>query len=195
MPHTARFMLATCSLLTALAGCGVTPGNEAAATGRAQTAGSLSVSGALSHAGTIALPQDAFAIIELRDTEPPRAVIAAQRIELQGQSLPVRFELVVDRAELASDRTYAVRGAVKKGGNALWARDPMVIGTTSVTTVDLGMQHMSPVIVVAFGSDWNCRGHHPLEVGTACRPHDPRQGIAGVRVRFKLGMSHWRLHR
>lgn len=166
MSHAATFMLAACSLLTALTGCGVTPGNEATAAGLAQPVESLTVKGRLSHGGTIALPPNGFAIIELRDTEAPRAVIAEQRIELRGQSLPVQFDLVIDRAKLASDRTYAVRGAVKQGATVLWATDPVVIETTSTSTIDLGLQAMKPVVVVAFGSDYECGGQR-ITIGMA----------------------------
>lgn len=166
MSHAATLLLAACSLLTALTGCGVTPAKESTAAGLAQADGSLSVRGALTYAGTIALPQDGLAIIELRDTEPPRAIIAEQRIDLQGRSLPVPFELVADRALLVNGRTYAVRGAVKQGAKALWGTDPVVIDTTPGATVDLGLQAMKPVVVVAFGSDWDCGGQR-VAIGMA----------------------------
>jgi uncharacterized lipoprotein YbaY len=166
MSHAATFLLAACTLLTALTGCGVTSGSQAAAAGRARTVESLSVRGALIYEGGIALPQDGFAIVELRETEPPRAVIAEQHIDLQGRSLPVPFELVVDRAMLVNGGTYAVRGAVKQGAKASWATDPVVIDTTSGAAVDLGLQAMKPVVVVAFGSDWDCGGQR-IAIGMA----------------------------
>lgn len=124
------------------------PGTEAASAGHGQPVESLTVRGALSYDGTIALPQDGFAIVELRDTEAPHAVVAEQRIELRGQSLPVQFGLVVNRARLASGRTYAVRGAVKQGANALWTTDPVAVNTASATIIELGMQDMKPARVV-----------------------------------------------
>jgi uncharacterized lipoprotein YbaY len=166
MSHASKLLLVTYALLTALMGCGVAPSTEATAAGRAQPAESLSIRGALSYDGTITLPQDGFAIVELRDTEPPRAVIAEQRIELRGRSMPMQFELVVDRARLASDRAYAVRSAMKQGANVLWATDPVVIDTKPTSTIDLGMQAMKPVVVVAFASDWDCGGHR-IVIGMA----------------------------
>lgn len=166
MSQAATLLLAVCPLLTALAGCGAAPNREPTIASRAPTAESLSVRGFLDYDDGIALPQDGFAIVELRDTQSPHAIIAEQRIDLQGQSLPVQFELVVNRATLASDGTYAVRGAVKHGATALWATEPMVIDTSVAATVDIGLQVMKPVVVVAFGSNHECGGQH-VAIGMA----------------------------
>lgn len=167
MPQAAALLLlAACPLLAALTGCGTSPVREATVHSGAKTAESLSVRGFLDYDGKIALPQDGFAIVELRDTEPPRAVIAEQRAELQGQSLPLKFELLVDRALLASGSTYAVRGAIKQGARVLLATDPLVIDTSSAVDVDIGTQEMKPVVVVAFGSDFDC-GDQRITIGMA----------------------------
>ncbi len=178
MSHAATLLLAACPLLAALAGCGAGPARETTIASRAPTAESLSVRGFLDYDDKIALPQDGFAIVELRDTSPPRAVIAEQRVELLGQSLPLKFELLVDRALLASDRSYAVRGAIKQGAKALWATDPVVIDMTSAPGIDIGTQEMKPVVVVAFGSDFDC-GDQRITIG-----------MAGDLLRIIIGDSH-----
>jgi uncharacterized lipoprotein YbaY len=164
MSHAATLLLAACPLLTALTAFGAAPSRAATTAARAPAAESLSVRGFLGYAGEIALPRDGLVVVELRETEPPRAVIAEQRIELREQSLPVRFDLLVDRAMLASGRTYAVRGAIKRGAKVLLATDPLVIDTTSVAAVDIGIQQMKPVVVVAFASDWDC-GSQRIAIG------------------------------
>ncbi|MEY2920542.1 MAG: hypothetical protein RL261_1847 [Pseudomonadota bacterium] len=111
--------------------------------------------GALRVGGAATLPQADFAIVELRDTAPPREVVAEQRIELRGRTVPVPFELVVNRDRLASDRTYAVRGALKKGVEALWVTAPVVIDITS-NAADVGLLELKPAVVTAFATYWDC---------------------------------------
>ena len=82
MSPAAALLLAACPLLTALTGCGTSPDRETTVASGAQTAESLSVRGFLDYDGKIALPQDGFAIVELRDTDPPHAVVAEQRITI-----------------------------------------------------------------------------------------------------------------
>ena len=108
--------------------------------------------------GANRLPHAGFAIVELRDTAPPRAVVAEQRIELRGQSMPVPFELVVNRARLASGRTYAVRAAIKDGVQALWVTDPVAIDAASISTTNLGMLELKPVAITTFATYWACGG-------------------------------------
>jgi uncharacterized lipoprotein YbaY len=67
MSHAATLLLAACPLLTALTACGAAPSRETTNASRAQTAESLSARGFLDYVGGIALPQDGFAIVELRD--------------------------------------------------------------------------------------------------------------------------------
>jgi len=175
----ALLLLAACPLLAALTGCSTSPDRETTAASGAQTAGSLSVRGFPDYDGNVTVPQDSFAIVELRDTEPPRAVVAEQHIELAGRSLPVQFALVVEHSKLASDSTYAVRGAVKQGAKALWATDPVVIDAHSTSTIDLGMQVVKPVIVAAFASTWNCGGQRVVI------------GMAGDLLRVVVGDEYF----
>ncbi len=164
MPHPRKIDIAVLLVLAALTACAV-PGPVAAPV--ASPAGSdavVSVRGQLRGGGSSPLPQDGLAIIELRDTAPPHDVIAEQRVALRGQSLPMSFELAVNRAKLANGRTYALRAAVKAGANAVWVSDPVVIDSAAAADIELGLLVVKPVIVMAFATTWDCGGQR-ISVG------------------------------
>ncbi len=105
--------------------------------------GTLTIKGALTYRARIALPKHAVAIVELRgESGAAGAVVAEQRIELQGRQVPIPFELVIPRAQLADQPPYQVRGGIVVSGRPEWTTALVVIDE-SVDTVDLGAWQMS----------------------------------------------------
>jgi len=144
---TLLMLLAVLAVLPGCAGVDGAPGSPGEP---------LAIKGALSYRGRIALPADSHAIVALKDvSRPDGAVVAEQRIDLQGRQVPVPFDLVVDRAKLDAARRYAVRGAVFVGGRPAWASDPIMVDRTG-GTVDLGTLTMTPVRAGAFATVFQC---------------------------------------
>ena len=88
MSRAVALLLAACPLLAALTRCSTSPDRETIVASGAQTAESVSVRGFLDYDGKVAFPQDSFAIVEFRDAEPPRPVIAEQRVKYAGSVAP-----------------------------------------------------------------------------------------------------------
>ena len=121
---------------------GAAPTNAVASSPPAET-GTLTIKGALTYRARIALPKHAVAIVELRgESGAAGAVVAEQRIELQGRQVPIPFELVIPRAKLADQPPYQVRGGIVVSGRPEWTTALVVIDE-SVDTVDLGAWQMS----------------------------------------------------
>ena len=110
----------------------------------ARLTGTVTIRGALAYRARIALPKQAVAVVELRgDSGTDGAVVAEQRIELNGKQVPVPFELIVDRSTLAGKPPYQIRGGIVVAGRPAWSTALVVIDET-VDSVDLGTLLMSP---------------------------------------------------
>ena len=90
---------------------GVVTSSDAVAAAR--LTGTVTIRGALAYRARIALPKQAVAVIELRaERGTDGAVVAEQRVELNGKQVPVPFELVVDRSTLTGKPPYQIRGGI-----------------------------------------------------------------------------------
>ncbi|BCL76176.1 hypothetical protein JHS3_19120 [Jeongeupia sp. HS-3] len=104
------------------------------------------VKGELAYRERIALPPDAVAVVEIRDTVTDK-VVKDTRIALQGKQVPVPFELAVNRNMLAADGKYVVRGSIEQQGKLAWVSKPVALtrssGTTELGTLLLAQQHQA----------------------------------------------------
>jgi heat shock protein HslJ/uncharacterized lipoprotein YbaY len=117
------------------------------------------VAGELVSRVRIALPSDGQAIVELRaDNDPKAAVVAEQRIDLQGRQTPIAFELKVDRTRLTPAERYAVRGGVHTSGRFAWVTDPVLVDTSGARAAAEELL-LKPVQPLAFATTFNCGGH------------------------------------
>ena len=121
---------------------GVVTSSDAVAAAR--LTGTVTIRGALAYRARIALPKQAVAVIELRaERGTDGAVVAEQRVELNGKQVPVPFELVVDRSTLTGKPPYQIRGGIVVAGRPAWSTALVAIDET-VDSVDLGTLPMSP---------------------------------------------------
>jgi heat shock protein HslJ/uncharacterized lipoprotein YbaY len=124
----------------------------------------VSVKGALTYRARIALPPDARAVVELKDTTvDDGGVVAEQRMDLSGRQVPIPFELTVDRTKLVEGKQYGVRGAFLVQGRAAWVSDAVVISPKR-DVIDVGMLEMKPYTALAFASDLQC-GDQKVTIG------------------------------
>ena len=143
--------------LATLSGCAGGMGADASSQ-------ALTIRGALTYNARSALPSDATAVVELRDTTSGEGpVIAEQRIALGGRQVPIPVDFAVDRAKLAEGRAYSVRGGVLAGGRPMWASDPVRVDTKAAG-VDVGTLTMQPVRAEAFQSTLRC-GDETVTIG------------------------------
>jgi heat shock protein HslJ/uncharacterized lipoprotein YbaY len=127
-----------------LAAC-ITPADDARA---AEPAGDRTViRGALAYNARIALPEDAVAVVELRDARVADGpLVAERRIPLRGRQAPIGFELAVARRVLLPDVPYAARGTILIEGKPAWVSEAKTVDV-SAGVVDLGTLTLAPYTV------------------------------------------------
>jgi heat shock protein HslJ len=129
---------------------------------------SVSVTGELFYMQRIALPDDAEAIVELRaiDARDGESAPGEQRIRLQGRQVPVRFGFEVPLSRLDPALGYAVRGAIRVGGETQWLTDPVEVDPFS-GAIDVGEVLLRPYQAAAQedagaatleGAEWRVTG-------------------------------------
>jgi heat shock protein HslJ len=142
---------------------------------------SVFVTGEIFYMQRIALPDDAEAIVELRaiDARDGESVPAEQRIRLQGRQVPVRFGFEVPLSRLDPALGYAVRGAIRVGGETRWLTDPVEVDPFA-GAVDVGEVLLRPYQAAAPQED---AGTASLE-GAEWRVTglDGREPVAGSSV-------------
>jgi heat shock protein HslJ/uncharacterized lipoprotein YbaY len=131
-------LLAALLAAALLTGCGGGPAEPTTMPATDAAAANGGIRGALAYRARIALPKQALAIVELRgESGADGAVVAEQRIELNGKQVPVPFELIVDRSTLTGKPPYQVRGGIVVSGRPEWSTALVVIDE-AVDSVDLG---------------------------------------------------------
>ena len=152
----------------------------------------VTVRGELAYRARIALPPEAIAVVELRDAAaPPEAsAVAELRTALQGRQVPVPFELVVDRAALAPDARYALRGGILLDGRPVWASEPRGVDTAG-SMVEVGTLELAQMQASGFASTLRCGDllvtvgfvgqQARLEVDGAILDLDPVEAASGAR--------------
>ena len=151
-------------VLVLLTGC-ATPGEDADGTDEAATNGNA-VTGSVSYRERMALPQDATIevwITDVSDSAAPGPMLAETTIEPEGRQVPIPFELRYDPAGVNADHTYAVKAALRSGGQILFSTvaDYYVITQGNPVAVDLMLQRGT-------GGGDPTAGANPLQ-GTAWR--------------------------
>lgn len=105
----------------------------------------LNVSGELSYRQRIALPPNAVAFVEIResnaDSETP--AVAQTRIELDGRQVPVSFSLELPRAHLEDGASYLLSGGILVDDQVNWRIVEPVSIDTSASHFDAGILMLS----------------------------------------------------
>ncbi|WP_432719318.1 META domain-containing protein [Jeongeupia wiesaeckerbachi] len=124
--------------------------------------GELVIIGSLSYRARIALPDNAVAVLEVRDLRSGQ-VVAEQRIELKGKQVPVPMLLTVPNGALHADGDYEIRGAIKQGGQTTWVSVPVAL-SQQAGALQLGTVLLQPYEALAFSSRLQC-GDQQIDVG------------------------------
>lgn len=145
----------------------------------AQARETVVVRGLLSYRERIALPPNAVAIVEIRETsEAKGTLIAVQRIELKGRQVPIPFALEVDTRRLEAGRTYALRGGIVIDGRPTWATEPVPVNPAGIPS-DVGNLRLTAFRPAGFVSQLQC-GDQPVSIGF-------RQN----QMRLQVGSQTW----
>ena len=139
------------------------------------------VMGEVSYYERIALPDDAILIVQLEDvseTDAPMPVLTEQRIPLNGQQVPVAFELVYDRRKLQEERRYAVAARIEDSS-----------GLRFITTELYGVSLAEPEVKIAVIVDPAASTAEMAEGGPAflCSGNEPfwNLQLAGRELNLK----------
>lgn len=103
---------------------GTTPPPQA--TAPAATSSFLDIAGSITYRQRIALPPDAILIVRVQDVARPggRArQLAEQRIELNGQQVPIPFAATVDRDLIGKKAQVTVSARIERRGKLLFVSD------------------------------------------------------------------------
>ncbi|HSN70560.1 MAG TPA: META domain-containing protein [Steroidobacteraceae bacterium] len=137
-----------------LSGCGSgeqPTANEA--TGSA--AADLVISGEMAYRPRIALPPDSRALVELRSSSPPGAVVAEKVIELGERQVPIPFELTVARAALDPAQSYSLHAAIWFDGLPIWVSSELAIDP-SATSAAVGTVELQQFEGDLNATRWQC---------------------------------------
>ena len=117
----------------------------------------VTIRGQLAYRARIALPPTAVAVVELRDAAAPAEAssVAELRTALEGRQVPIPFDLVVDRAALAPEARYALRGGILLDGRPIWVSEPRGIDTALALT-EVGILELAQVQASGFASTLRC---------------------------------------
>ena len=153
--HMLRASCVAASLL-ALAGCSDAPPTPPAPAqlpevGQAER---IRIEGSLFYLQRIALPDNAQAVVELR--EGPRGPLAVeQRIELRGRQVPVQFGIELDRQLLKPATDYVLQAAIQVNGEVRWVAEPVAVELAGAL-VQLGEIRLDPQAPATTTSEFLC---------------------------------------
>jgi heat shock protein HslJ len=111
------------------------------------------VTGLMTYAPRIALPEDAQLLVEMRG---PEGLVAKARIETEGRQVPLPFVLVAPDAG-----AYSLRGAILVGGRAIWQSVAVPV-PEGEAAVDLGEVPLGQPAGLGFVSRMDCGGTEVL---------------------------------
>lgn len=115
------------------------------------------ITGTLAIRERIALPDNAYAMVEVRNSAGPDAmpVVAEETIALEGRQPPVPFAITVDRMRLPMDIGFAFSGAFFVDGKVRYASAQIPVNL-ALHDVDLGMVMLQAHQIEAFASELAC---------------------------------------
>ena len=122
----------------------------------------ITIRGALSYRERMAFPPGARTIVELREGTIEGPV--KEWKNLDGQQIPLSFELTVPRASLSAGQNYVVRGSVFTGGLPAWVSDAVTIDLAQGDKIDLGTILMTRPAPGAYKMSMRC-GDDTVVVG------------------------------
>ncbi|MGH8249787.1 MAG: YbaY family lipoprotein [Steroidobacteraceae bacterium] len=111
------------AVIALLAGCQTTGGESPPASGdAAPPVAEARLTGTVSYRERMALPPDATVEVRLEDVsqaDAPAALIAEQRIEVDGRQVPIPFELAYPLDRIEMNRRYALRAEIRGADGTL----------------------------------------------------------------------------
>lgn len=114
------------------------PGVADAPVAETEANAGLRVQGELSYRPRIALPPEATARVRLRaGPAPSAAVLAEQRLALDGRQVPIAFDLAAAEADLRPGRVHVLEAAIEVPGQPDWVSAPQALNPAAARQ-DLG---------------------------------------------------------
>ena len=125
----------------------------------------IAIRGELTYRERVALPDDAVAVVGIRDALAPEdaSALAEWREPLRGRQVPVAFELALDRDRIAVGGRYHLRGGILVDGRPAWATRPVAVDT-GADAVDVGQLLLARYEPIGFSSEFRC-GELAVTVG------------------------------
>ncbi|MFP2769634.1 META domain-containing protein [Oceanisphaera sp. KMM 10153] len=163
MNRQTSFALAAVAAVAALSGC----------VAQHDVSQQHRLTGSLSYLSRIALATNSMAVVTVRDTSvADGAVIAEQRIDLDGRQLPISFNLAANTEDMTSG-AYSLSAVIMENGQVSWRSAPTGI-TTEAGMTELGrlvLQQVSEdegqVDAQLAGSAWQVRNLNGVDIPAA----------------------------
>ncbi|GAA3720062.1 hypothetical protein GCM10022421_30440 [Oceanisphaera sediminis] len=119
------------------------------------------LTGSLSYLSRIALAPNSVAVVTVRDSSvADGAVIGEQRIDLDGQPLPISFTLAVNTQDM-NGGAYSLSAVIMEGGQVSWRSAPVGVsaeaGMTELGNLVLRQVSEQGVVTPLPGSEWQVR--------------------------------------
>ncbi len=167
-----------------LAACNQTesPGEPVSSQPGTEAAESVMISGEMTYRERIAAPDNAVAVAELRAGEPETgALIAEQRIDLDGRQVPIPFTIEASRADIEAGANHYVRAGIAVDGAYSWVSEPRPVDLSGGDAV-IGTLLLAQHKALAFASAYAC-GAKPVVIG-----------IRGDVMRLQIDGEEFELH-
>ncbi len=120
-------------------------------------AASAELTGNVTYAQSIGLPNDATLTIQLQDTSPPAVIIAEQTYTIKGTQAPLPFAVTYNPAAIQEDHDYTLSARITDGqGNLLLINNtlvPVITKGNPAADVALTVVQVGSVEAVGAGSE------------------------------------------
>ena len=131
------------------------------------------LTGSLSYLSRIALSPNSVAVVTVRDTsEADSAVIAEQRIELEGRQVPIAFTLAPNIGDMTSG-AYSLSAVIIENGQVSWRSAPVGVnaeaGMTELGNLRLQQVSENELDTLLQGSEWQVRHLNGVSVPAAAK--------------------------